>query len=117
MARRRYRAAMRGLDDRAGVDVAKGRALAREDARVVRHFLIGAEGTERAPGDRIEPVDRKYQQRRPIGDQIAARMVAAFVRQREIALVLVVAFREIARKSDVFEIGRASCRERGCQYV
>src|SRR3546814_2373674 len=29
-------------------------------------------------------------------------MVAAFVRQREIALVLVVAFREIARKSDVF---------------
>src|SRR3546814_1752351 len=62
MARRRYRAAMRGLDDRAGVDVAKGRALAREDARVVRHFLIGAEGTERAPGDRIEPVDRKYQQ-------------------------------------------------------
>src|SRR3546814_10291516 len=48
---------------RSGVDVAKGRALAREDARVVRHFLIGAEGTERAPGDRIEPVDRKYQQR------------------------------------------------------
>src|SRR3546814_18623847 len=102
MARRRYRAAMRGLDDRAGVDVAKGRALAREDARVVRHFLLGAEGTERAPGDRIEPVERTYKQRRPIGDQLAARMVAAFVRQRAIAPGLVVAFHEIPRKTDGF---------------
>ena len=92
---------MRRLDDRAGIGVAVDRRPAGEHARVVGHFLVGAERAEGAPGERVEPVQRQHAERDPVGDQVAALVVAELVEQRELALVGVVALGEIAREGDV----------------
>ena len=97
-----HRATMRGFDDRTGISVPRHRAEPGQHAGIVGDFLIGAERPEGTPGDRIEPVQRQHAERDPVGDKIVPRMVAKLMRQRQIALVLIVARDEIAREGDIF---------------